>query len=146
MATSLSRAKKQKYFEFSKPNYNIVKGDKYYFINKDKRFKNITKVNFPCLTSRLGFSASLTPYPDFSTDLNSDSRYRILEKICLYFFYSANTSFIYFVIPSNIIFILAFKSLSILLPHSLHSYTLLFISLYPLLWFPQWLHIWLDLN
>lgn len=37
MATLLSRTEKQKYFEFTNPNYDVVRGDKYYFINVKKK-------------------------------------------------------------------------------------------------------------
>ncbi len=37
MATLLSRTEKQKYFEFNNPNYDVVRGDKYYFINVKKK-------------------------------------------------------------------------------------------------------------
>lgn len=37
MSTLLSRTEKQKYFEFSNPNYDVVRGDKYYFINMKKK-------------------------------------------------------------------------------------------------------------
>ena len=33
----LSRTEKQKYFEFSNPKYDVVRGDKYYFINNKKQ-------------------------------------------------------------------------------------------------------------
>lgn len=37
MSTLLSRTEKQKYFEFTNPNYDVVRGDKYYFINNKKK-------------------------------------------------------------------------------------------------------------
>lgn len=37
MSTLLSRTEKQKYFEFSNKNYDVVRGDKYYFINMKKQ-------------------------------------------------------------------------------------------------------------
>ena len=37
MATLLSRTEKQKYFEFNNANYDVVRGDKYYFINNKKK-------------------------------------------------------------------------------------------------------------
>lgn len=37
MATLLSRTEKQKYFEFNNSNYDVVRGDKYYFINNKKK-------------------------------------------------------------------------------------------------------------
>lgn len=40
----LSRTEKQKYFEFKNENYDVVRGDKYYFINnKKKSFENIER-------------------------------------------------------------------------------------------------------
>lgn len=36
MAELLSRTEKQKYFEFTNPNYDVTRGDKYYFINNKK--------------------------------------------------------------------------------------------------------------
>ncbi len=40
----LSRTEKQKYFEFTNPNYDVVRGDKYYFINnKKQQIANIEK-------------------------------------------------------------------------------------------------------
>lgn len=40
----LSRTEKQKYFEFKNTNYDVVRGDKYYFINnKSKKILNIEK-------------------------------------------------------------------------------------------------------
>lgn len=40
----LSRTEKQKYFEFSNKNYDVVRGDKYYFINNKKQsFDSIEK-------------------------------------------------------------------------------------------------------
>ncbi len=44
MATLLSRTEKQKYFEFNNQNYDVVRGDKYYFINnKMKTNDNIER-------------------------------------------------------------------------------------------------------
>lgn len=37
MADLLARTEKQKYFEFNNPNYDVVRGDKYYFINNKKK-------------------------------------------------------------------------------------------------------------
>jgi len=40
----LSRTEKQKYFEFVNANYNVIRGDKYYFINNKKQsFDNIER-------------------------------------------------------------------------------------------------------
>ncbi len=40
----LSRTEKQKYFEFVNANYNVIRGDKYYFINPKKQsFDNIER-------------------------------------------------------------------------------------------------------
>ncbi len=40
----LSRTEKQKYFEFMNANYNVIRGDKYYFINNKKQsFDNIER-------------------------------------------------------------------------------------------------------
>ena len=40
----LARTEKQKYFEFINDNYNVVRGDKYYFINNNKQsFDNIER-------------------------------------------------------------------------------------------------------
>lgn len=40
----LTRTEKQKYFEFSNTNYDVVRGDKYYFINNKKQsFENIER-------------------------------------------------------------------------------------------------------
>jgi len=39
----LSRTEKQKYFEFKNTNYEVVRGDKYYFINQKKKDLNIEK-------------------------------------------------------------------------------------------------------
>ena len=36
MSELLSRTEKQKYFEFSNKNYDVIRGDKYYFINNKK--------------------------------------------------------------------------------------------------------------
>lgn len=44
MATLLSRTEKQKYFEFDNKNYDVTRGDKYYFINNKKQsFDNIER-------------------------------------------------------------------------------------------------------
>lgn len=44
VADLLSRTEKQKYFEFSNKKYDVVRGDKYYFINNKKQAKeNIEK-------------------------------------------------------------------------------------------------------
>ncbi len=44
IADLLSRTEKQKYFEFKNDNYDVVRGDKYYFINnKSKKILNIEK-------------------------------------------------------------------------------------------------------
>ena len=37
MADLLSRTEKQKYFEFDNDNYNVIRGDKYYFINNKNK-------------------------------------------------------------------------------------------------------------
>lgn len=40
----LARTEKQKYFEFSNPKYDVIRGDKYYFINNKKQsFDNIER-------------------------------------------------------------------------------------------------------
>jgi len=40
----LTRTEKQKYFEFSNTKYNVIRGDKYYFINNKKQsFENIER-------------------------------------------------------------------------------------------------------
>lgn len=40
----LSRTEKQKYFEFNNDNYDVIRGDKYYFINNKKQmFENIER-------------------------------------------------------------------------------------------------------
>ncbi len=40
----LTRTEKQKYFEFSNPKYDVIRGDKYYFINNKKNsFTNIER-------------------------------------------------------------------------------------------------------
>lgn len=40
----LSRTEKQKYFEFTNPKYDVVRGDKYYFVNNKKQsFENIER-------------------------------------------------------------------------------------------------------
>lgn len=44
MIDLLARTEKQKYFEFSNDNYDVIRGDKYYFINnKKKSFDNIER-------------------------------------------------------------------------------------------------------
>ena len=44
MSELLSRTEKQKYFEFNNQSYDVVRGDKYYFINsKKKDFVNIER-------------------------------------------------------------------------------------------------------
>ena len=44
LSDMLSRTEKQKYFEFRNENYDVVRGDKYYFINnKKKSFENIER-------------------------------------------------------------------------------------------------------
>ena len=44
LTDTLSRTEKQKYFEFRNENYDVVRGDKYYFINnKKKSFENIER-------------------------------------------------------------------------------------------------------
>ncbi|HBA37743.1 MAG TPA: hypothetical protein DCY94_03385 [Firmicutes bacterium] len=44
MAELQSRTEKQKYFEFTNPRYDVVRGDKYYFINNKKSsFENIER-------------------------------------------------------------------------------------------------------
>jgi len=44
IADLLSRTEKQKYFEFTNKKYDVVRGDKYYFINnKTQSFENIEK-------------------------------------------------------------------------------------------------------
>ncbi len=44
LTDTLSRTEKQKYFEFRNENYDVVRGDKYYFINnKKKSFDNIER-------------------------------------------------------------------------------------------------------
>lgn len=40
ISTLLSRTEKQKYFEFNNPDYDVIRGDKYYFINKKKKGAN----------------------------------------------------------------------------------------------------------
>jgi len=42
IADLLARTERQKYFEFTNPNYDVLRGDKYYFINKKK--KNIDNI------------------------------------------------------------------------------------------------------
>lgn len=37
ISTLLSRTEKQKYFEFNNANYDVIRGDKYYFINNKKK-------------------------------------------------------------------------------------------------------------
>lgn len=40
----LARTEKQKYFEFSNPKYDVIRGDKYYFVNNKKQsFDNIER-------------------------------------------------------------------------------------------------------
>lgn len=40
----LARTERQKYFEFENPNYDVIRGDKYYFINNKKQtFDNIER-------------------------------------------------------------------------------------------------------
>ena len=43
ISTLLSRTEKQKYFEFNNPNYDVIRGDKYYFINSKKKNSNIER-------------------------------------------------------------------------------------------------------
>jgi len=44
IADLLSRTEKQKYFEFTNKNYDVIRGDKYYFINNKKQtFGNIER-------------------------------------------------------------------------------------------------------
>ncbi len=44
MSLLLSKTEKQKYFEFDNANYNVIRGDKYYFINNKKQsFDNIQR-------------------------------------------------------------------------------------------------------